>query len=334
MNHRRISPLKWLLLIVLVVGSVVIIWRNSHRPYRHMEGNVFGTTFHITYQSAQAMDDSIARVLLAVDESLSAFNPRSTLSRINQNRTTQTDTLLREVFILSREVSRATGGDFDVTVAPLVNLWGFGFKHSSRATPERIDSIRRFVGWEKVNLIGGRIVKQDPRTLLDLSAVAKGYGSDCVARLLRRHGVKNFLVEIGGEVVAQGNNAEQKPWRIGIDRPVEDSTATHEALQTVLEVRNRALATSGNYRRYYYKEGRRYAHTIDPHTGLPVQHELLSATVLAPTCARADAFATAFMVGGLEKAKACLRRNPDLQAYLIYNDKAGNLKVWTNYQPE
>jgi thiamine biosynthesis lipoprotein len=164
--------------------------------------------------------------------------------------------------------------------------------------------------------------------MLDFSAIAKGYGSDCVARLLREHGVKNFMVEIGGEVVTQGISPKRLPWRIGVTKPIEDSLQTSQELQTVLNVTDRAMATSGNYRNFYYQGGRKYAHTIDPRTGYPVQHSLLSSTVLADNCAVADAYATAFMVLGFEKTKEILERHKELMAYLIYTDNDGNYDVW------
>ena len=191
-----------------------------------------------------------------------------------------------------------------------------------------IDSLRQIVGYQKVALKDGKIVKQDPRINLDCSGVAKGYGSDCVANLLRRHGIENFMVEIGGEVVTSGINPDRVPWRIGVTKPVDDPTLQGGELQTVLNVTDKAMATSGNYRNFYYKGGKKYAHTIDPKTGYPVQHNILSSTVVADNCATADAYATAFMVMGLEKAKAILDKHPELMVYFIYSDKDGKNAVW------
>ena len=167
--------------------------------------------------------------------------------------------------------------------------------------------------------------------MLDCSAIAKGYGCDVVAALLRRHGIDNYLVEIGGEVVAQGISEKRLPWKIGVTKPTDDSLAVDKELQTVLNVKNMAMATSGNYRNFYYKNGKKYAHTIDPKTGYPVQHNILSATVLAKHCAEADAYATSFMVMGLDKAKQVLDKHTELMAYLIYADHKGNMQVW--YSP-
>ena len=206
--------------------------------------------------------------------------------------------------------NRETDGAFDVTVAPLVNAWGFGFKHEQMPTARQVDSLLKI------------------RDQLDFSAIAKGYGSDVVARMLRHHGISNFMVEIGGEVVTQGVSEKRLPWRIGVTKPTDDSLSVSGELQTVLNVTDIAMATSGNYRNFYYKGGRKYAHTIDPKTGYPVQHSLLSATVLAKDCAVADAYATAFMVMGVERAKTVLQRHPELMAYFIYSTPDGQTAVW------
>ncbi len=164
--------------------------------------------------------------------------------------------------------------------------------------------------------------------MLDCSSIAKGYGSDVVARMLEREGVENYMVEIGGEIVTKGISEKRLPWRIGVTKPTDDSLGVSREYQTILNVTNKAMATSGNYRNFYYKNGKKYAHTIDPKTGYPVQHNILSATVLADNCATADAYATAFMVLGLDKATAVLDKHPELMAYFIYSDEKGNNQVW------
>ena len=236
--------------------------------------------------------------------------------------------MFTEVFTLAEQISRETDGAFDITVAPLVNEWGFGFKSGVAPNKHVIDSLKQLTGYQKVKLAGGRVVKTDPRIMLDCSAIAKGYGSDVVAKFLKSKGIDNFMVEIGGEIVTSGISPERVPWRIGVTKPEDDSLQQQQALQTVLNVTDKAMATSGNYRNFYYKGGKKYAHTIDPKTGYPVQHNILSATVIANSCAEADAYATAFMVMGLDKAKTVLEKHPELLAYLIYADQKGNNKVW------
>ena len=175
----------------------------------------------------------------------------------------------------------------------------------------------------------GKVVKQDSRVILDCSAIAKGYGSDAVARLFDRKGIRNYMIEIGGEIVVKGLSPKEQKWKVGINKPIDDSLNVNNEIQTILNVTDLGIATSGNYRNFYYKDGKKYAHTIDPHTGYPVQHSILSSTVLAKDCATADAYATAFMVLGLEQAKKILQSTPDIQAYLIYADEKGKNQVYT-----
>ena len=332
MNEKRHKQLRWQLpfLLLLIVGTVLIVRQQHVAPYQQDEGFIFGTTYKITYQSPRNMKKEIEGELKKVDQSLSMFNEQSVISKINTGKSTATDALFDEVFQMAQQVSTETDGAFDITVAPLVNLWGFGFKQGTMPTKESIDSILHFTGFQSVILKNGHVKKNNPRTTLDCSAIAKGYGCDRVARYLQAEGVTNSMVEIGGEVVTKGNSPKRVPWKIGVTKPTDDSLNTNQELQTVLNVTDKAMATSGNYRRFYYKGGRKYAHTIDPKTGYPVEHSLLSATVLADRCAIADAYATSFMVMGLDKAKTVLAKHPELAGYFIYTDKQGNLAVWAS----
>lgn len=300
-------------------------------PYQHDEGQIFGTFYHITYQNDSSIQTDILAELQKVDNALSMFNKESIISHINRGENVETNEMFESVFNLAEKISDNTEGAFDITVAPLVNAWGFGFKTGNPPTKQTVDSLRAIVGYKKVKLANHRITKSDARVMLDCSAIAKGYGCDVVARLLEKRGIKNYMVEIGGEVVTHGISEKRLPWKIGVTKPSDDSLNVNNELQTVLNVKDRAMATSGNYRNFYYRGGKKYAHTIDPATGYPVQHSILSATVLAKHCAEADAYATAFMVMGMEKAKKVLEKHPELMAYLIYSDDKGNLQVW--YSP-
>ncbi len=331
MKITKSSIFRIVFLLFLIVGSIYIIRQQNTMPYQHNTGQIFGTTYHITYQSDKDLHREILQRLQLVDQTFSTFNDESIISRINRNKPVKLNQMFIEVFDLAKTVSKDTHGAFDITVAPLVNVWGFGFKSGTPPTKAVIDSLRHMTGYEKVKLIGSTVRKQDPRIMLDCSAIAKGYGSDVVAQYLRSRDVENFMIEIGGEIVVQGNSDKRLPWKIGVTKPTDDSTQVNNELQTVLNVSNTAMATSGNYRRFYYKNGKKYAHTIDPKTGYPVQHNILSATVLANTCAKADAYATSFMVLGLEKTQQVLQHHPDLMVYLIYADGQGKNKVW--YSP-
>lgn len=331
MKITKSSIFRIVFLLFLIVGSIYIIRQQNTMPYQHNTGQIFGTTYHITYQSDKDLHREILQRLQLVDQTFSTFNDESIISKINRNEPVKLNQMFIEVFDLAKTVSKDTHGAFDITVAPLVNVWGFGFKSGTPPTKAVIDSLRHLTGYEKVKLIGSKVRKQDPRIMLDCSAIAKGYGSDVVAQYLRSRDVENFMIEIGGEIVVQGNSDKRLPWKIGVTKPTDDSTQVNNELQTVLNVSNTAMATSGNYRRFYYKNGKKYAHTIDPKTGYPVQHNILSATVLASTCAKADAYATSFMVLGLEKTQQVLQHHPDLMVYLIYADGQGKNKVW--YSP-
>lgn len=330
MNKKK---LLWQLpfLAFLIIGTVWIIRQQHVTPYQHDEGFVFGTVYHITYQSDENYQKEIEAELKKVDQSLSPFNKTSIISSVNRNEKIKVNEMFKEVFDLAENISKETDGAFDITVAPMVNVWGFGFKQGKTPSKEVIDSLRQIVGYQKVALVDGYVKKQNPNTMLDCSAIAKGFGSDVVARFLKKKGINNFMVEIGGEVVTCGNSEKRVPWRIGVNKPTDDSLNTNTELQTVLNVTDKAMATSGNYRNFYYKNGKKYAHTIDPKTGYPVQHNILSATVIANDCATADAYATSFMVLGMDGAQKILEKHPDLLAYLIYSDAKGKNQVW--YSP-
>lgn len=327
MKKQRKIIFHSIALVLLIVASVVIIRQNSAMPYQINQGMVFGTFYKITYQHDKNLQKEIEAQLKSVNDALSMFDKKSIITAVNNNEQVKLNDMFVNVFKLAQSISEDTDGAFDITVAPLVNAWGFGYKSGALPSQQDIDSIRAFVGYQKVKLSGMRIQKEDARLTLDCSAIAKGYGTDVVARYFLREGIKNFMVEIGGEIVTHGVNPKRQQWSIGIEKPVEDSLAMKSELQTVLRVDDIAMATSGNYRNFYYKDGKKYAHTIDPKTGFPVQHNILSATVLAKQCAVADAYATAFMVMGLEKSKEVLARHKDLKAYLIYDDN-GKYGIW------
>ena len=333
------------LALLLIIGTIYIARQEHSKTYRHAEGSIFGTIYHITYEADRDLQPDMVEALMRVDNSLSMFNDSSVISRINRGEDVDLSKqrMFVEVFQLAQTISKETNGAFDITVAPLVNAWGFGLKNDTKPSPAAIDSLRQFIGYQNVNIVNHQVQKTDPRTMLDCSAIAKGYGTDVVARLLRSKDVNNFMIEIGGEVVVAGKNDRGGPWRIGVTKPTEDPENQNNELQAVLSLPYHnststskhtlsALATSGNYRNFYYKDGKRYAHTIDPRTGYPVQHNILSATVIAPNCATADAYATSFMVLGLDSAKQVLAHHPELLAYLIYTDEKGQYATWQSEQ--
>ena len=318
---------RWhiIFLLFLLCGTAYILTSNT--PYQKEEGNIFGTTYHITYKSKKSYKEEIKNTLRQVDNSLSPFNKSSIISKINNNEDVTPDNMFLYVFDMSQKVSQATDGAFDITIAPLVNAWGFGFKKGIEPDSAIIEEIKSYTGYEKISHNNGKIKKEHPKTMLNCSAIAKGYGCDAVASMLESKGIDDYMVEIGGEVALKGKNSKDSHWVIGVNKPIEDAKQTNE-LQTILKLTNCSMATSGNYRNYRYINGKKYSHTIDPHSGYPVEHSLLSATVIAQECAYADALATAFMVMGLEKATQFCAQHPEIEGYFIYSANNGKLQTY------
>ena len=321
---------SFLWLAFLILATIwILARRNQKAEFNTASGFVFGTVYKIAYQHDADLKPEIEAELKRFDQSLSPFNDSSVISRVNRNEELVTDSFFQTCFNRSMEISRETKGAFDITIAPLANAWGFGFKKGNFPDSAMIDSLLEMTGYEKVKLSDeGKVVKTDSRIMLSCSAVAKGYAVDVIAQLLKKKGIRNFMVDIGGEVVVHGQNPQNGPWRIGLNKPIDDSLAVNQELQAVLQVTDLGMATSGNYRNYYYKDGKKYAHTIDPRTGYPVQHSILSATVIAKDCMSADAYATAFMVMGLEEAERVADAHPDIDACFIYTDEEGKLQTF------
>jgi thiamine biosynthesis lipoprotein len=321
----KVTPIKIVFLLFLIIGTIYILGRQ--KPYHTNSGKIFGTYYNISYSSDTDLHEEIKKSLMQVDGSLSPFNKKSIITAINNNADTLPDAMFTHVFTLAQEISSKTGGAFDITVAPLVNAWGFGFKKGIIPDSATIDSLCRHIGYKTVALTNGKIVKQHPETMLDCSAIAKGYGCDAVAATLDAHGVTDYMVEIGGEVVTKGKNSKGGIWTIGISKPTDNPTTTNNELHEVIGITGKSMATSGNYRNFRIEGGKKVAHTIDPHTGYPVQHTLLSATVIADDCATADALATAFMVMGVDKAMEYCNNDTTIDGYFIYSADDGSLKT-------
>lgn len=295
---RRLVPdnLKLKASIVIACVSCACTTTGNEQYFKSV-GRIFGTYYAVTYDSDKDLTAEMEAVMDEVGKSLSTFDSASVISRINRNDTLVTaDKHFTKVFNKAKEVSEITGGAFDITVAPLVNLWGFGFAPAYDRDSIQVDSVRKFVGYDKVDLVDGKIIKKDSRLMLDASAIAKGYACDVVADFLDSAGVENYLVDIGGEIVTKGMNPSGTKWRVGISTP--DANADYNAVDSIIELSGMAVATSGNYRQFYESNGRKIAHTIDPRSGYPAVNPLLSATVITHDCMTADAYATAFMVIG------------------------------------
>ncbi len=319
--------------IPVLVFFLLAACQPSKNNYQFNEGYIWGTTYHIIYDNPNRdnLHGDIKAKMNDFDLALSTYNPKSTISRVNNNDSTVIlDPYFKTVFKRSIEISEATNGAFDISIAPLVNAWGFGFKNKLDPKDIPVDSLLQLVGFNKVKLIDNRIIKSDPRIMLDASAIAKGYGVDVVAEFLESKGISNYMVEIGGEIRVKGLSNKNRKWRVGIDSPIDDPTLEKREIQNVLSLNDGAMATSGNYRQFYIKEGKKYAHTIDPRLGYPVQHSLLSASVIASNCITADAYATAFMVLGLEKSIQIVEQDSNIEAYFIYTDQQGNHQTYAS----
>lgn len=309
--------------ILLILFAIFLIScksssKEAELTYYQESGEIFHTTFHIKYEYDRSVREEIMEALQRFDDSLNPFKESSIIGKVNNNVPVKLDSMFLKVFNKSMEVARKTDGKFDITASPFINAWGFGFKNMDNVTQEKIDSMKPFVGYNKIRIEDGVVIKDDPRVQINTSAISKGYSCDIVAYVLQDLGIKNYMVEIGGEITMKGVNEKGSCWRIGIDKPTDDSTAMQREIQIILSICDKAVATSGNYRNYYMKDGVKYSHTIDPQTGYPSEQNILGATIIADDCMTADAYATAFMAMGVEKSVEVAQTIPGLHYYFIY----------------
>ena len=333
---------KWIIsisvLIIILFILVFLNYRNSATIV--LNGFAQGTTYHIVYipdfsvrflldKDEFNYQDEIDSLLNRFNQSLSVYHPESVISRINKNDSlVVVDDLFEKVFQRASEVSETTNGAFDMTVGPIVNAWGFGPGEKGEVDSVTIDSLLQYVGIDKVSIVAGRVVKTDPGVIIDVNAIAQGYSVDLLSAFLENQGIDNFLVELGGEMTVSGTKPRGELWKIGIDKPIDNNLIPGQVLQAKVSLYNRSLATSGNYRKFYEENGIKYSHTIDPETGFPVRHNLLSVTVIAGDCMTADAFATAFLVMGLDKSIEMISRMDDLEGYFIYSGEKGEFETY------
>jgi FAD:protein FMN transferase len=317
--------------LALVVLFLTACQPKKKSEYTKISGFAQGTTYHITYENSTNKDysETIDSLLKAFDKSCSMYDSTSIISRINNNDpTVEADDWFVDVFTKSAEVSSISGGALDITVGPVVRAWGFGTAPIAKHDKAYIDSLLQYVGMDKVKLEGRKVIKKYPGVSLDVNAVAQGYSVDVVSKFFEDKGIKNYLVEIGGEVRCKGTNAKDKLWHVGIDKPTDENIAPGDQLQAIIELDNKSLTTAGNYRKFFVENGVKYGHTIDPKTGFPAKNTLLSATVVCDDAITADAWDTAFMVLGLEKSKELLKKLPGIEVYFIYSNEQGKYEVF------
>jgi len=303
--------------LCLLICSSCISNKNS---YAELNGITQGTTYHIVYldQAYNNYSIDVENILMSIDTLFSTYLPISLVSRINNNITHSTTNVeFINLVNLSNEINKKTNGAFDITVGPLVRLWGFGPDSVPVADTSKIKDLLKNIGMQYLQVSDSQLIKLNGSTILDFNAIAQGYAVDKISLFLESKKVKNYLVEIGGEVRTKGVNRNGISWRIGIDKPIEGNMHAGENLQAILSISGKSIATSGNYRKYYKKEGNTYAHTINPKSGFPAENDMLSATIIADDCARADGYATACMVLGFENSKKILKSN-NLEGFFVY----------------
>lgn len=308
---------------ILHLSIIALIFCSScqKKSVQQFEGMAFGTIYHVTYigEHSATLPQEVDSVLKEINATFSIFDTTSLISRINSGENIPANDDFQKILALSLEINQQTQGAFECTIQPLVELWGFGRENQKKVvSQEQIDSVKQFVGSQYVRIQNDTIFKSDPRVQLNFNAVAKGYAVDKVAQFLKQKGYENCLVEIGGEVVALGNK-NGKLWKVGIQKPTETADGPVDSSES-FELKNRAVATSGNYRNFFESGGKRYTHILNPVTGEPEETNLFSVTVIAPDCATADAYATAFMVLGVDKSSEIVKRHPELEAWFIYNE--------------
>ncbi len=305
---------KWLIIVLLFASCT------PKAEYYKLSGFALGTSYNLTValRDTTGLIRDVEGLLAEVESSMSVYDPQSLLSRLNRNETDSVDLHIAHCIAVAERASEASGGVYDITLRPVIEAWGF-----NAAPPEHgpnIDSLMQFVGYRKIEIVDGRLRKADPRVEIELNSVAKGYAVDLLAELMQARGSADYMLEVGGEIVCRGSRMDGGSWRIGIDKPVYGNHVAGASTQAVLTLGDGAMATSGNYRRFYVDSlGRTVVHTISGLTGRAEPTDMFSATVVASDCATADAFATMFMAVGSEEAREIITREPSLKAYFIYD---------------
>nr|WP_321486620.1 FAD:protein FMN transferase [uncultured Draconibacterium sp.] len=315
---------------LLLIGLILIFQacNTGTSKYIANNGTIYGTYYNIKYESpnGENLQTEIDEELQRLSRIFSHYDKEATITKVNNNKPVDLEPEFVTCFVRAEEIAKITNGAFDITAGPLINAWGFGPEDRQKMTDEKVDSLKQICGYEKIRLENGKIIKENSHMTINMSAIAKGYTCDLIGKFLQKKGCLNYMVDIGGEVVAKGLNDKSKVWTIGIREPIENPFENE--LSAALMLENRAMATSGNYLNFYEEDGKKYAHTIDPISGYPVQHSLLSASVVANDCMTADAFATAFMVMGKNAGIEIARQVPGMEIYFIYADENGENQVY------
>lgn len=332
---KKINTPAVALLIVTFSSLICGCRTHSDSSYITIDGFAQGSTYHIIYQSNDStkfLADSVEKYLNDIDYTLSGYNKESLLSKINSGEDMPLNRIFIEVFEESYKYYKLSNGEFDISAAPLFDIWGFGFKEGKQVSAQMIDSLKQFIGMDKARIIRGKdgnsyLQKDDPRMQFNFNAIAQGYTCDYIAEKFNFLGIDNYLIEVGGEVYCKGLNSKGEKWKVGIDKPIDGNNIPGEDMECAILISNKGLVTSGNYRKFYIKDGKKYSHTINPISGYPVTHSLLCATVISDNATTSDALATYFMVIGLNEAEKYLNSNPQIKALLIYEEK-GKMNIF------
>ncbi len=317
----------WKLIAFAAIGIQFSCTKNKVIEY---SGFTQGTTFSIKFYEkgdGQKLKNGIDSIFSAINYTASTYDNNSIITKINKNKDVTLNEDFIKIFNRSMEISDSTQGCFDITVGELVRKWGFGFKTKKLPTDFQVDSLRKFVGYKNISIVGGKIEKKYPEIKIDFNAIAQGYTVDLVAEYFLKNSCNNFIIEVGGEVRANGLKEGNIQWIVGIEKPAQNDSSA-QSIQIKLPLVTKSISTSGNYRKYFIKDGIKYSHTIDPKTGYPVHHSLLSVSIIANDCTTADAYATAFMVMGIDKSKEFLKKHPRIEAYFIYSDSTNTNQVY------
>lgn len=300
----------------------------SQQYYFQIQGFALGTSYNTVFEAenADGMQDEIESMIADFEKSLSVYDETSIISKVNRNEEIEIDQYFKAVLEKAKRIFRETEGLFDMSAEPLFREWGFSFTEGTTMSQEKIDLLKTYIGMDKVDLGGNRVLKANPQLQLNGNAIAKGYATDVFAELLQSKGIVNYLVEVGGEIRTSGISPRGGGWLIGVDRPLDTNLIPGQDVQVMLELTNKALATSGNYRQFYIKDGKKISHTINPQTGYPVDHSLLSVTVIADDAMSADAYATAFLVAGIDKTLELLDNIKNVEVLFIC-DEDGEFKA-------
>ena len=315
--------------LVLLLGFAFLASCGRQPKKMVLQGLAQGSYYAVTYYDEQERNfqHEIDSIFHAVDMSVNLWVDSSVISKVNRNEEVVLDDIFIDNFNIAQEVAKLSDGYFDPTISPIVAAWGFSYKHGDSITPQLIDSLKQLVDYRKVRIENGKVIKENPSIQLDFNAIAQGYTSDMIASFLESRDVKDFLVDTGGEIMARGGKPNGQPWIVGIEKPA-DNWDSEQVVQTRIALRDKGLVTSGSTRKYVERNGKRYSHCIDPKTGYPVEHQLLSATLLAENSVWADALASICMVMGLEKSLEIINALDGVEAYYIFANEKNELKTY------